>query len=476
MQRIALSLAGHTNLGKTTLARTLLRRDIGEVNDRPHVTDIADGHVMAKDTLAEVVLWDLPGFGDSVRLKRRLEGTGIITWLLSVFDRWADRPLWCSQQCLLNAKNDADVVLYLLDAQADPTSSPEVSAEMAILACINKPVFLLLNQTGLPDDKRDSVLTQGWLEALAEFPFVRDAMPLDGWMRCWVQESILFHRIAPLLQDDKRPHFERLISSWKQTHHEAVFVESVGLLAHSLAATAADRVAVEQESLAEKAIALATRKPTKQNELARTALTTSLIERSHQSMKQLLVAHGLEGMPRDRLESIADGLRTREPGAPPEIWAVLGSIGAGALWGLIADIHTGGLSCGGGTMAGMLAGGLGAYVLGFGYKKMKGDGGITCLQWSQEFLLEEWKASAMRYLMISHVGRGQGRWQEPFPSSWPLQWKEFIDVWTKKKNKEIAAALADSKEDVIHKLMESMIREIFDHLYPNKPDPELKES
>ena len=35
---IALSLVSHTNAGKTTLARTLLGRDIGEVRDEAHVT------------------------------------------------------------------------------------------------------------------------------------------------------------------------------------------------------------------------------------------------------------------------------------------------------------------------------------------------------------------------------------------------------------------------------------------------------
>lgn len=32
--RIHLSLVSHTNIGKTTLARTLLMRDVGEVADR----------------------------------------------------------------------------------------------------------------------------------------------------------------------------------------------------------------------------------------------------------------------------------------------------------------------------------------------------------------------------------------------------------------------------------------------------------
>ena len=35
---VTLSLISHTNAGKTTLARTLLAHDVGEVRDAPHVT------------------------------------------------------------------------------------------------------------------------------------------------------------------------------------------------------------------------------------------------------------------------------------------------------------------------------------------------------------------------------------------------------------------------------------------------------
>ena len=40
--RITLSLISHTNVGKTTLARTLLRQDVGEVRDQAHVTDVSN--------------------------------------------------------------------------------------------------------------------------------------------------------------------------------------------------------------------------------------------------------------------------------------------------------------------------------------------------------------------------------------------------------------------------------------------------
>ena len=41
---LSLSLVSHTNVGKTTLARTLLGRDIGEVRDEAHVTETAEPH------------------------------------------------------------------------------------------------------------------------------------------------------------------------------------------------------------------------------------------------------------------------------------------------------------------------------------------------------------------------------------------------------------------------------------------------
>ena len=75
---VSLALLSHTNVGKTTLARTLLRQDIGAVIDRAHVTErrrIARADADARRAI-ELVLWDTPGFGDSVRLLRRLEQSG----------------------------------------------------------------------------------------------------------------------------------------------------------------------------------------------------------------------------------------------------------------------------------------------------------------------------------------------------------------------------------------------------------------
>ena len=158
--RIDLSLISHTNVGKTTLARTLLRRDIGEVGDRPHVTDLAESDVLIETSEGDaLVLWDTPGFGDSGRLLKRLQQADRpVGWFLrQVWDRFADRPFWCGQQAMRTVREASDVVLYVANASERPTAAAYVGIEMQILGWLKKPVILLLNQLGAP---RDAAQTQ----------------------------------------------------------------------------------------------------------------------------------------------------------------------------------------------------------------------------------------------------------------------------------------------------------------------------
>ena len=55
-------------------------------------------------------LWDTPGFGDSVRLFKRLRLAGNpLGWFLrEVVDRYRERPFWLSQQAMRTAREAAD--------------------------------------------------------------------------------------------------------------------------------------------------------------------------------------------------------------------------------------------------------------------------------------------------------------------------------------------------------------------------------
>ena len=215
LMRINLSLVSHTNIGKTTLARTLLGRDIGEVADRPHVTETNDDYVLirASDGCSELVLWDTPGFGDSVRLAKRLEGrANPLGWFLSeVWDRMSNKALWLNQRALKHVRDTSSVVLYLVNASESPQACAYIAAEMQILSWIGKPVIVLLNQMGKPREQEvEEAELKRWVDYMAQYPLVKTVLPMDAFARCWVQEFSLFDAIGNVLTDEQKVTFGRL--------------------------------------------------------------------------------------------------------------------------------------------------------------------------------------------------------------------------------------------------------------------------
>lgn len=212
--RIELSLVSHTNVGKTTLARTLLGRDIGEVRDAPHVTTLSEPHEMISSPAGYVLtLWDTPGFGDSIRLAKRLrQRSNPIGWFIAeIWDRWRDPSSWSSQQVIKNVRDQSDVVLYLVNASENPADAAYVLAEMEILSWVEKPVLVLLNQMGEPRpmDVEEAEKRQ-WQDYIAKFGFVREVLTLDAFARCWVQEFSLLNAVATALPKFKKPAFRSL--------------------------------------------------------------------------------------------------------------------------------------------------------------------------------------------------------------------------------------------------------------------------
>ena len=234
MTTIALSLVSHTNVGKTTLARTLLRRDIGEVRDDAHVTQRAEAQLMiASPEGHRLELWDTPGFGDSVRLARRLAQAGNpIGWFMSeVWDRLRDRAFWSSQHAVRNVFEQADVVLYLVNASESPGDAGYLDAELQVLTLLRKPVVVLLNQLGPPQPPAvEAAEVQRWRERTGGAACVREVLALDAGARCGVQEGALLQRIAPLLPADRQAAFDALARAWA-ARSEATWQQAMGVLA-----------------------------------------------------------------------------------------------------------------------------------------------------------------------------------------------------------------------------------------------------
>ncbi len=485
--QISLSLVSHTNAGKTTLARTLLSRDIGTVRDESHVTDTAEAFEMIRSDAGDtLMLWDTPGFGDSVRLARRLEKSDSpLNWMVGqVWDRLRDRPLFSSQQALRNVREQADIVLYLVNASEDPEAAGYVEPEMRILAWTAKPVIVLLNQMGQPrPHAMEQAEVQLWRDHLAGYPHVRQVLALDAFARCWVQERVLLDAIGPLLDGDRRAAFARLYDAWV-TQREQAFSRSVQILADGMA-----RAAVDFESITDTGIAGRLREigsnlglPGGQAQPGRDQAMIDLARRWDQRQRSdtdaLIALHGLAGSATGEVMTRVDAHFSISSKVSEGKAAVLGGVASGALAGLKADLATGGFTMGGGMLAGGILGALGAAGLARGYNMVRGTDRVL-IQWSDPVLLSKLASGMLTYLAVIHFGRGRGNWAaSEYPAHWPVPVNALLDreraaiqaAWKSRGSGPRDQNASDAIAARLAPLIDSMLRQVLRELYP-PPDP-----
>lgn len=418
--RIHLSLVSHTNIGKTTLARTLLGRDIGEVADRAHVTETTDDYVLARTPEGcELILWDTPGFGNSVALAKRLEGrANPVGWFLSeVWDRVANKSLWLNQKALKHVKETSSVVLYLVNATELPDSAPYVSAEMRILEWIGKPVIVLLNQMGQPKPpEAEQADVDRWKDAMSAYPIVSSVLPMDAFARCWVQEFALFDAITKALPEELQATFDALREVWSRKRR-AAYSASIDAMAHYIEKLSNDREIAESASVMDQIKLLGKRLGVFKNETvhdplgaAQTALASRAADEFCALTDKLIAINSLngKGVRKEILRRMqSDWKITRTVPLAPV--AVAGAVGTGAFSGLATDLATGGLSLGLGTLVGTAIGTLGGAGLAIAYNHKKDLRG-TAVSWSEDAVKNFLTDSILLYLAVAHFGRGRGKW------------------------------------------------------------------
>jgi hypothetical protein len=471
-QVIQVALLSHTNVGKTTLARTLLRQDIGAVMDRAHVTETAESHLLLRTEAGdELVLWDTPGFGDSVRLARRLEQSGRpIGWFLSqVWDRFADRPFWCSQQAMRAARDAADVVLYVANATEDPEAAGYVAPELRILEWLGKPALVLLNQLGTrADATREADIARRWQRMLdsAGVAGARRVLPFDAFARCWLQEHTLLQAIGECLGVEQQQPFARLRAAWA-ARDEQVLQQSAMVIARQMSMVAADAERVGEVTLADKARGLL--RGGGDLDPAEASAQRALLERLDAAVRagtaELVALHGLTGGASEEILSTLGRQFATERAADADRVGLIGGIVTGALSGLAADLAAGGLTFGAGAVLGGLAGALGARKLTQLYNAERGVRGST-VRWSDEFLASRIEAAIVRYLAVAHYGRGRGEFRtgEPDP-----RWQQVAAQVVSARPAVVAELLARLRAgpaDDVERSMRELLWQALETLYP----------
>ena len=441
---ISLSLVSHTNAGKTTLTRTLLSRDVGTVRDAPHVTEFADVFTMIETAHGERLrLWDTPGFADSGRLVQRLRASGNpVGWFISaVWDRWRDRAFWASQQAMRNVRDEADVMLYLVNAAESPEAAGYVQPEMELLGWLGKPVIVLLNQLGAPREAAlEAAELERWRHQLSTHTQVKAVLPMDAFARCWVHEITLLAAIEATLVGEQRALMARLRAAW-QAQRQHTFDAAMQALAGSLARLAAAlEVVPEARSFGARVrqagsvigaigarIGLGNvdadtdRSPAA---TAQRALAARLDAEVRANTLALITLHGIEGEAHAQVEILARlaahfETRLALDEGKAALW---GGMVSGALVGLKADILSGGLTLGGGLLAGGLIGALGAAGLARCVNLVRGTG-QSWVAWNAQALDQFAQAALLRYLAVAHFGRGRGEWAQ---GEAPAHWREVV--------------------------------------------------
>ena len=471
MTTITLSLVSHTNAGKTTLARTLLGRDVGEVRDAPHVTQDASAHTLVESAQGDaLVLWDTPGFGDSARLAKRLalEGNPVGWFLTQVWDRFRDRAFFLTQRAVRNVRDEADVVLYLVNAAEDPADAGYLDPELAILAWMQKPVLMLLNQTGPAHEDED---VARWRRALVAHPHVRNVIAFDAFARCWVQEFALLDAIGDALASGEREAFARLSAAW-DARRFAELEASMDALARVVATAACARAVVPRPAMLRRigtALGIGEGDARAEEARAAKALASDVNARMAEAMQTLIATYNLSGRAAAEVEAHLAQDIAREGPVDEGKAAAMGGVLSGAMTGLAADLAAGGLTFGAGMLTGAVLGALGGAGIARAFNVARGQTDET-IRFDDAFIVRLCADVLLRYLAVAHYGRGRGAFVE---REAPADWRARIETAMATQGDELAAILAarnDGDPGAIEEACASYLRDVtlavLDDLYP----------
>ena len=366
---LKLAVVGHTNVGKTSLLRTLLRdRDFGEVSHRPSTTRHVEGARLSVDGEPLLELYDTPGLEDAIalldyleRLERpgeRLDGPARLERFLQGSEA---RQRFEQEAKVLRQLLASHAGLYVIDAR-EPVLA-KYRDELQVLAGCGKPLLPVLNFVASNQHRepewREALARLG-LHALVRFDSV--APPEDG-------ERRLYESLA-LLLEEARPALQRLIDD-QQAQREARRHSGKRLVAELLLDCAACRRSVEAEPAAEARAIEALRQAVRQRE-----------QRCVEALLKLYAFRREDANAGDL--PLLDG-RWGDDLFNPETLKLLGvrlgsGVAAGAAAGAGVDLLVGGLTLGAAALAGAIAGGALQTARNYGSRlmgKLKGQRELT---------------------------------------------------------------------------------------------------
>lgn len=344
---IRMSVVGHTNTGKTSFLRTLLKDPyFGEVAATPSTTrDVKRAQLMANgQVLAE--LFDTPGLEDSQALYLHLQGYMTLQnkhngpAVLDAFLNSPEAGLDFEQEAkVLRQLLLSDLALFVIDTRT-PVLEKYLD-ELAILRMAAKPIIPVLN---FINEKSDLV---PWQKALARVN-LHNSVLFDTQSTSLKHEARLLEQCIaamPIAGDQLR--YLLQIRAEEQSFKNAA---AATLLAELLVNVGAYQVVVEAED--EQALTL-----------AQAGFKQAVIQAENKCLQDILAVFGFQ-LGDARLEQLPITKGSwQQSSFDAEAWQSLGirastGLVAGGTVGAGVDLLTGGLSLGAGTLLGAVVGGV----------------------------------------------------------------------------------------------------------------------
>lgn len=224
-----ISVIGHTNVGKTSVLRTLLRDSyFGEVNNASATTrHVAAVQILSTDGRQLVTLHDTPGLEDATGVMDfiqdhtygRSDGVERLqSFLQAVANHDDNLDADFSQEAkVIKSLLDADIAIYVIDAR-EPILS-KYQDELAILASSGTPILPVFNfihkgQGNLTAWR--AMLSRRALHISCRFDTV--AFDFDNEMQLWSHLATLSNQDPAIIQliDDRRNAWQSLLESGSQ--------------------------------------------------------------------------------------------------------------------------------------------------------------------------------------------------------------------------------------------------------------------
>jgi len=350
-----IAVVGHTNTGKTSLLRTLIRNTrFGKVDDSPGTTRQVQGARLSLDGKAVLEWFDTPGMEDSIALleyidqlsppAERLDGPARVQRFL---DSPEARRRFEQEARVLEKMLESDAALYVIDAR-DPVLAKHRD-ELALLAFCGRPLLPVLNFVHAAHHRAGEwryALARLGLHAQVEFDTV--APPVDGEAQLYGKLAVLLDRYSGLLTALSN----NLLANRQTRHREALRITAEMLI---------DIAALHLRSLPGPA------------DVSRAAddLRGRVRKREQSGVDALLALYNFhrEDVTDDALPLTGErwGMDLFHPQALKSMGIQLGvGVATGAMAGAAIDLFTAGISLGAGMLIGAAAGGLWQGVERFG--------------------------------------------------------------------------------------------------------------